>query len=115
MKKKNDALVVVWSDDNKTTAIELVFRYAKNAKLKEWFKDVTFIVWGASAKALPGDKDLEEGIKALKDAGVVVEACKACSDSLGVSDKLEAMGINVRYVGESLSNYLKEGRNVITF
>lgn len=36
--------------------------------------------------------------------GVVVETCKACSDSYGVSEALTALGIDVKYMGISLTH-----------
>ncbi len=51
----------------------------------------------------------------MKDAGIVLEACKACSDSYGVSEKLEKLGVNVKYMGEPFTAYIKKGRKIITF
>jgi hypothetical protein len=39
--------------------------------------------------------------------GVVIEACKACSDSYGVSDQLSALGIDVKYMGTPLTEMLQ--------
>ena len=47
--------------------------------------------------------------------GVTVEACKACSDSYGASDALTDLGVDVKYMGIPLTNYLKEGCRVLTF
>ena len=45
-----------------------------------------------------------------------VVACKACADSYGVSDILEKMGIEVKYMGQPLTQYLKEDEyKVVTF
>jgi hypothetical protein len=49
----------------------------------------------------------------MKEAGVVLEACKACADLYGVSPDLEALGIEVKYMGTPLSDYLKEDRAVL--
>ena len=48
-------------------------------------------------------------------AGITLEACETCADMYGVSDALEDMGIDVHYMGEPLTRYIKEGRKVITF
>ncbi|MFZ5647696.1 MAG: DsrE family protein [Bacillota bacterium] len=42
-------------------------------------------------------------------------ACKACTDSYGVSEKLEELGIEVKYMGQPLTKLLKEGYRIITF
>jgi hypothetical protein len=47
--------------------------------------------------------------------GVVLEACKACSDSYGASDALAGLGIDVKYMGSPLTEMLKEGRRVLCF
>jgi hypothetical protein len=51
----------------------------------------------------------------MGEAGVVLEACKKCSDLYGVSQSLEALHVNVRYMGEPLTTYLKQGMKVLTF
>ena len=51
----------------------------------------------------------------MKDAGVELLACKACTDSYGVSEVLENMGITVKYMGLELTEFLKdEDTRVIT-
>jgi len=89
--------------------------YTLNSKLKGWWEDVRFVVWGPSAKLLSVDVELQEYLQKMRDAGVTLEACKKCSDLFGVSAKLEDLGIDVKYMGVPLTTYLKEGRNIITF
>ena len=72
------------------------------------------VVWGPSAKLLAEDEALQIHIKHMINLGVVVKACKKCSDSYGVSHKLEKIGIIVKYMQE-LTDYIKEGRNILTF
>jgi hypothetical protein len=43
----------------------------------------------------------------MKEAGVALFACKACADIYGVSDKLSSLGIDVKYMGVPLTQYLK--------
>ena len=115
MAKAEDSLVVVWSSSDRDVALKMVFMYTLNAKLKGWWEDVVFIVWGPSARLLSGDAELQEYLARMKKAGVVLEACRACADMYGVCGNLEKMGIDVKYMGVPLTNYLKEGRNVVTF
>jgi len=93
----------------------MVFMYTLNAKLRGWWNDVSLIVWGPSAKLVSQDKELQAKIKEIKEAGVEMLACKACSDSYGVSDSLEAIGIEVKYMGEPLTQILKGNDKIITF
>jgi len=51
----------------------------------------------------------------VKKAGVELLACKACADRYGVSKRLEELGINVIYMGEPLTGYLKSDYAVLTF
>ena len=46
---------------------------------------------------------------------VEVIDCQACSDSFGVSDELETIGIAVRYVGPYITEMLKAGWYQLTF
>ncbi len=77
--------------------------------------EVTLVVWGPSAKLLASDPELQDMVKVMGKAGVELLACKACSDSYGVSAALEALGIDVIYMGEPLTDVLKSGIKVITF
>jgi hypothetical protein len=47
-------------------------------------------------------------------SGVNVEACKACSDNFGVSEKLIQLGVNVKYMDEALTEYIKSNEKLIT-
>jgi hypothetical protein len=115
MANPSEKLVVLWSSGDREVALKMVFMYTFNAKRNDWWPDVTLIVWGPSAKLLSEDAELQGRVKALKEAGVVLEACKACSDLYGVSEKLQGLGIDVKYMGQPLTAYLKEGRHVVTF
>jgi len=113
--EKDDSLVVLWTSGDRDVALKMVFMYTLNSKLQGWWKDVCFIIWGPSAKLLSEDVELQGYIKEMKEIGIVLEACKACADVYGVSENLEKLGVNVRYMGEPLTAYIKEGRKVITF
>lgn len=53
--------------------------------------------------------ELQAELGELKQAGVELQACKACSDRYGVSDKLASLGVEVIYMGVPLTEYLKSG------
>ena len=113
-KPGNEKLVIIWSSADRDVALKMVFMYTSNSKQFGWWDDITLVVWGPSAKLLAEDEALQIHIKNMIDAGVVVKACKMCSDSYGVSSKLEKLGIIVKYMKE-LTDYIKEGRNILTF
>ena len=117
MKKENsqpDKLIVLWTSGDKEVALNMVFMYTLNAKKRGWWNEVCLIVWGLSAKLLSEDTELQEYLSRIKAEGVQLEACKACSDKYGVSEKLEKLGIDVKYMGIPFTEYLKAGNKVIT-
>jgi hypothetical protein len=113
-KPGKEKLVIIWSSADREVALNMVFMYTSNSKKFGWWDDITLVVWGPSAKLLAEDETLQVHIKNMLDAGVVVKACKLCADSYGVSYKLEKLGITVKYMQE-LTDYIKEGRNILTF
>lgn len=108
-------VVLIWSSRDKEVALNLVFMYAKNARLQEWWQEVTLVIWGPSAQVITEDQDLQKELKALQEAGVEVLACKACADRYGTSAALKEMGVRVIYMGQPLTAYLKSGTPVLTF
>jgi hypothetical protein len=113
---QQDALVVLWSSGDREVATKMVFMYTLNAKRRGWWNNVTLIVWGPSAKLLTEDTELQDRIQEMKQTGVGLLACKACSDSYGVSEDLERLGVEVKYMGEPFTQILKDERQrVITF
>lgn len=110
----NEKLAIIWTSGDREVALKMVFMYTYNARKFGWWKDITLVVWGPSAKLLSEDVELQEYIKKIKDVGVHLKACKGCSDLYGVSDKLSGLGVEVKYMGE-ITDYMKEGRHVLTF
>ena len=110
-----DKLVVVWTSDDPYVAERVAFMYTHNAKKNGWFKDVTLIVWGPSAKLISENIKLQEKIKAMQADGVVVEACISCSNAYGVTEDLRKLGYDVKGMGKQLTDYLKSGAKVLTF
>jgi len=105
---------ILWTTDNKETAINMVCLYAHNAKLKGWIEDVTVLVWGASQKLINEDKEVQEKVKAMIKDGVKVVACLKCADNMEITDGLNACNIDVFYTGEFLSDWIKSGETIIS-
>lgn len=110
-----DKLVVLWTSGDRDAAMNMVFMYTLNAKLSGWWQDITFIVWGPSAKLLSEDAELQSELGKMKEAGIVLEACIACAERYGVTGKLRELGVDVKGMGKPLTEYLKEGRRILTF
>lgn len=103
-----DSLVVLWTREDKSFAAEMAFMYTLNAARHGWWDAVTLVVWGPSAPLLAQDAELQETLVEMQAAGVEVEACRACAEDFGVAADLEAMDIDVRYMGEPLTASLKD-------
>jgi hypothetical protein len=88
--------------------------YATNSRLNGWWQEVNVIIWGASAKLVGTDTQIQAEVLEMLNHGITIEACKACTENLGVTDKLTELGVNVKYMGEVLTNYLKSGEKVLT-
>jgi hypothetical protein len=108
-------LAVLWTSGDREVALKVAFMYTHNAKLRGWFDEVTLIVWGPSSRLLAEDEELQESVRQMAEAGVEIVACRACADSYGVSETLERMGIDVKYMGVPLTEMLKGDWEVITF
>jgi hypothetical protein len=108
-------LAVLWTSGDREVALKVTFMYTLNAKARGWFDDVTLIVWGPSSNLLASDSELQDQVRAMREAGVELVACRACADSYGVSENLEALGIEVKYMGVPLTEMLKGDWEVLTF
>jgi hypothetical protein len=109
-----DKLNILWTTDNKDTVLHMLVMYATNSRLNGWWQKVNLIIWGASAKLVGTDTQIQAEVLEMLNHGITIEACKACTDNLGVTDKLTALGVNVRYMGEALTDYLKSGEKMLT-
>ncbi|MGL4688403.1 MAG: DsrE family protein [Fusobacteriaceae bacterium] len=112
-----DKLVILWTTDNREVAIKMIFMYAVNAKIKNWWKEIEIVIWGPSANLISYDKELQIYLKNLQEKGVKIRACKACADEYNVADILrEKLGLEVVYMGEPFTDILKSSQyKVITF
>ncbi|AEV29957.1 hypothetical protein SpiGrapes_2181 [Sphaerochaeta pleomorpha str. Grapes] len=107
-------LHILWTNDNVLTAENMVMLYAINAKKKNWWEEVTVIIWGATAKIAVEDEKLRSLIQDGIESGVHFSACKACADKLGTTDQLLAMGVEVLYWGEPLTKLIKDAQPLLT-
>ena len=101
-------LAVVWTSGDPEVAHRMTLMYAHAAQRNGWFDETRLIVWGPSARLLAADKDLQQKIAAMRDDDVIVEACVACADSYGVADRLRELGLEVKLMGEPLTELLRD-------
>lgn len=111
---ENTKLNILWTNDNIITSEKMVFMYGINAKRNNWWDEVTIIIWGAPAKLVSENKEIQALINEAQLEGVNITACKACSDQLGVTEILEELNIEVKYWGKPLTEILKSKEKLIT-
>lgn len=107
-------LYILWSSDNIITAEKMVFLYAINSRLQNWWDEVTVIIWGASTQVANRNPKVQGLIKEAIEHGVKVSACTACADQLDATDKLEELGVELKYWGQPLTELLHANKKVIT-
>jgi len=111
----NNELAVIWSSSNPDVAHSTVFMYTLNAKCRNWWNVVHLIIWGPSAKLLANDISIQKRVRDMIEAGVNVSACRENADIYGVADDLADIGVEVKYMGEPVTEMLKSGARIITF
>ena len=111
---EKEHLYILWTNSDPVTAEKMVFMYGLNAFKREWWKEVTLIIWGAPALLASGNEEIQKSIKEMFSSGVAVSACNDCADQLGVTKALERVGIEVKYWGEPLTRILKTGEKLLT-
>lgn len=115
METKKEKLVVLWTSGDPDVAEKSCLMYTHAAKRNGWFDEVVLIVWGSSSRLLAENEALQEKVKAMIKDGVILEACIACSNMLGVTEELKALGIDVKGMGVPLTNYMKSGYHVLSY
>jgi len=107
MSEKPKNILILWTSNNRETALHMIFMYGYNGRRFGWWEESGLLVWGPSQPLLLEDEELQERLTEMIDAGVKVMACKGCSDRYGISDQLAELGVDVQYTGELLTNMLK--------
>lgn len=108
-------LLILWTSGDKDVAYMVALIYPKVAKKTGMWDQIRIMIWGPSAKLLADDPAMIPLIKALKKEGVEILACKWCAEQYGVAKKLEALGVDVDFMGEPLTKMLKGDWKVLTF
>jgi hypothetical protein len=109
-----DRLNILWTTDNKDTFLHMLLMYAANSRINGWWDEVNIIIWGASARLVGNDSQVQEAVQDMISHGITVEACKACCDDFGVTERITELGVIVRYMGQPLTEYIKSGDKILT-
>ncbi len=115
MSEVKNKITVLWSSGDKEVFTKLVFPYCFNSMANNWWDEVSLIVWGPSEKLAAEDDEVQKNISQLVDSNIYVCACKWCSDQYNASEKLIGIGIDVKFMGEPLTEVLRSGEKVLTF
>ena len=109
-------LVIISSGlENKEKEI-VGFRYSLNVKRNSLLDDIKVILFGPSEKALAsGDMDFLKLTRDLMSLNVIPVACRGVAKAQDIIGSLESQGLQIDDVGPVISNYIKEGYEVITF
>lgn len=110
----NNTARILWTSDNKETALNMVCLYAHNAKKLGWIENVQVLIWGASQTLIANDTELQEKVKQMAKDGVEIIACQKCAENLGIVDELKSCDMQIYYTGELLSSWVKEGSSIIS-
>jgi hypothetical protein len=82
--------------------------YASRTLSEGWMDEVKVIFFGPSERLLVEDEFMAKTAKELSAVEKPI-ACKFISDRDGISEKIEALGVNVDYVGTIISDFIKDG------
>lgn len=107
-------LTILWTNADPLTAEFMVFMYAKASLKQAWWQEVEIIVWGATAKLVAENKNIQEKLLNTIENGVKVRFCRACASQLGAAETLETLGFQLEYMGQPLTEILKQDGKLIT-
>lgn len=107
-------LHILWTNADLHTTQYMLMMYATNCLLKGWWDEVTVIVWGATAKLLAENREVQEKMALAVDAGVKFSACVTCARQLGVMEDLEKLGVEIIPWGDPLTRLLQGGSPLLT-
>lgn len=105
---KIEKLAILWTTDNEETALNMLLMYTLKSNMNHWWKECNLITWGPSNKLVCENPEVQLFVKQIMEAGVKVFACKRCAEEYGLVSQLEEMGIEVKLMGETLTNYLQD-------
>ena len=102
--------VLIWLASGDMEKLRPGIIYGTNARKFGWLEDVQFVVFGESEQLLLNQPDSFELLQSNNTA-----YCKFVADEMKITTTLKEKGARVIYVGDYISNFIKEGYQVITF
>ncbi len=83
--------------------------YAVNALKFGWLDEVKLVFFGPSERLLLKDAELRQYLREFQDMDENVVACKFIADREGISAKIAELEVEVRHVGEFITDLVKAG------
>jgi len=83
--------------------------YAVNALKHGWMEEVKLFFFGPAEELLLRDQELQQLLKEYHAMEETAVACKFIAAREGTDERLAALGMQVEYVGEMISDLIKEG------
>jgi len=104
------AKVLIWLASGDIEKLQPGILYGTNARKYGWVDDVQFVVFGESERLM---LEQPETFELLQDNNTAY--CKFVADDMGITAELKEKGARIVYVGDYISNFIKDGYQVITF
>ncbi len=103
----NKALIIISTSD--IGKAQTGTMYAVNALKHAWLEEVKLVFFGPAESLLLKDPILQELLREYQSEEGTAVACKFIADRDDHSEEIEALGVEVKYVGKLISNLIKEG------
>ncbi|MFV2058952.1 MAG: hypothetical protein ACC707_21035 [Thiohalomonadales bacterium] len=104
----NNKLVVVISTAQLDKA-RTGMMYAVNALKNNWMEDVKIVFFGPAQELINKDFELQRYLKEYQNEEENVVVCKYIADRDNTAKQAKALNMDVKYVGELVSDLIKEG------
>jgi len=83
--------------------------YAVNALNNNWMEDVKIIFFGPAQELINKDSELQRYLKDYQNEEKNAVVCKYIADRDNAAKQAETLNMDVKYVGELISDLIKEG------
>jgi len=111
---KMEKINILWTTTNRDTITNMILMYSTNTRQHGLWDEVNVIIWGGSAKLIGENVDVQAEVSEMIEKGVHVEACQACAEKYGAVETLRNLGVDVKFMGKPLTDYIKNGEKILT-
>lgn len=111
----NRHLHILWTNADITTGKLMVMMYAKYSIKNNWWDHCTVILWGAAAKLMAENSELQAEMVALREEyGIRFVGCITCAKELGVEEQLTSLGVELEPWGPHLTRLIQTKAPLLT-